>query len=243
MPLRETEGSWSRCVASTTTPEGSCKNRTRGWSGGRSRGGGGGGDAVGTGAPALRVGKSTRARPYEARLTWRGAGTTTGVGWQHIQRQRGRAVVKGKEKRVRNANRNEASQEHSPAAWSRHGQDTGHRSGIEQCLAVGGGWWLVAVGGWRLVVVGGGWQSAVGGWRLAAVGGGGRLVAVGGRWRLVVGSWRLVMVGGWRLEVGWRLAVGGWRLVAVGGWRRFAAVSGGGRLAVVGSWRLVAVGG
>ena len=42
-----------------------------------------------------------------------------------------------------------------------------------------GGWWLVAVGVWRL-----------------AVGG-------GGRW-LVVGGWRLVAVGSWR-----RLAVGG----------------------------------
>ena len=44
-----------------------------------------------------------------------------------------------------------------------------------QRLAVGGGWWgLAVVGGWRLAAVGGGWWglAVVGGWRLAAVGGG-----------------------------------------------------------------------
>ena len=56
-----------------------------------------------------------------------------------------------------------------------------HRSIIEQWLAVGGGWWLVALGSRRLVAVGGGW----------------RLVAVGDWWQLVVGD-------------GWWLPVGGW---------------------------------
>ena len=61
---------------------------------------------------------------------------------------------------------------------------------------VGGGWLLVAVGGW--------WRLGVGGWQLA----------VGGGWRrLVVGDWWLVAVGsGRRLAVGRR-----WRLAAVGG--------------------------
>ena len=88
------------------------------------------------------------------------------------------------------------------------------------------GWWLLAIGGWRLAV-GGGW------WRLAAVGG----------WWLVVGSWwRLAVVGGWRLVTigGWRLAVGGWRLAVGGGWWRLA-VGGWWRLVVGGWWSLRAV--
>ena len=64
-------------------------------------------------------------------------------------RQR-RAVLEGKKRGggVRNTNRNEPARGRS----LRHGQDMGkthdHRNGIEQRLAVGGGWrW--AVGGWR----------------------------------------------------------------------------------------------
>ena len=68
-----------------------------------------------------------------------------------------RAVLRAeKMNRVRNANRNEPSRGRSLL----HGQgmDTtqDHGSTIEQCLAVGGGWWLVAVDGGRwLAVVGG----------------------------------------------------------------------------------------
>ena len=54
-------------------------------------------------------------------------------------------------------------------------------NGIEQWLAVGGGWRLAAVGGWRL--------AAVGGWRLAAVGG--WRLAVGGPWGLSVTKTKL----------------------------------------------------
>ena len=62
-----------------------------------------------------------------------------------------------KKKRVRNANRNERSR----GRLLLRGQDTGetqdHRNGIEQWLAVGGGWRLAVGGGWRLAV--GGWRS------------------------------------------------------------------------------------
>ena len=78
------------------------------------------------------------------------------------------AVLMGKTKGIPNANRNEQSWRHSPL----HVQDTDkaqdHKSGIEQWLAVGGGWRLA---------VGGGWQLAVGG---------GRRLAIGGWWRLAV---------------------------------------------------------
>ena len=71
----------------------------------------------------------------------------------------GRAVLKGGRKRVRNAGRSEPSQGRSLL----HGQDMGktqdHRSIIEQLLAVGSGWWLVAVSGWRLAVGGPGGLS------------------------------------------------------------------------------------
>ena len=61
------------------------------------------------------------------------------------------------------------------------GKTQNHRSIIVQWLAVGGGWWLVAVGSWHLAVVvaigSGWWLVAVSGWQLA-VGGGWRRLAV-----------------------------------------------------------------
>ena len=57
--------------------------------------------------------------------------------------------IKGRGGGVRNANRNKRSRGRSLL----HCQDTGEiqdcRSGIEQWLAVGSGWWRLAVGGWR----------------------------------------------------------------------------------------------
>ena len=79
-------------------------------------------------------------------------------------------------------------QKSGDASWRRsllHGQDRDktqdHRSSIEQWLAVGGGWWLVAVGGERWVTVGGWWLVVVGGWRWA-LGSGGQLAVGIGRW-------------------------------------------------------------
>ena len=84
----------------------------------------------------------------------------------------------------RNANRNEPSQGRSLLRGQDMGKAQDHRNSTEQWLAVAGGWWSVAVGGWRWLAVGGWWLVAVSGWRLVAVGGV-RQLAVGG-WRLVV---------------------------------------------------------
>ena len=78
-----------------------------------------------------------------------------------------RAVLKGGERVVHDANRNE----HSRGRSLLRGQDMGKTQTTETVL--NNGWRLAAVGGWRLV--------AVGSWRLVAVGGGWRrLVVLGG---------------------------------------------------------------
>ena len=87
------------------------------------------------------------------------------------EKERGCPKGEQKKKRDRDTNRKERSRGRSPL----HGQDMGntqdHRKSIEQWLAVGGGWRLVAVsGGWWRLAVGGWWRLAVGGWRLAAAG-------------------------------------------------------------------------
>ena len=65
------------------------------------------------------------------------------------------------------------------------GKTQDHRNGVEQWLAVGGWWRLVAVGGWRSAV-GGGWRRLAtdGGWQLVVGGGWRWLAVVGGRWGL-----------------------------------------------------------
>ena len=51
------------------------------------------------------------------------------------------------------------------------GQDTGktqnYRNNIEQWLAVGGGWWRMAVGSWWRLAVGGWWLTVGGPWGLS----------------------------------------------------------------------------
>ena len=75
---------------------------------------------------------------------------------------------------LRNANRNERSRGRSLLRGQDMGKTQYDRNGVEQWLAVGGGWRLA---------VGGGWWLAVGSWGLVTVGGGGRLAA-GSWWSL-----------------------------------------------------------
>ena len=76
-------------------------------------------------------------------------------GWPHGKKRMGG---------FRNTIRNEPSRGRSLAHGLAMDKTQDHRSTIDQWLAVGGGWWLMAVtvGGWWRVAVVGGWRLAVG---------------------------------------------------------------------------------
>ena len=69
--------------------------------------------------------------------------------------------MKQKKKRVSSANRTKRSRGRALLQGQDMGKTQDHRNGVEQRLAVGGGWWRLAVGGrWRLAV-GGPWRLSL----------------------------------------------------------------------------------